>query len=470
MDSSTISENGMEFRALCVNDDGETLLFMDFDCLLPAFPWRTKIHTTMTSNNASSCKVLPYSFDSASTTDHATNGAPPLKRVLKGNVYLFGHREEQRNAPHLVLLCAGYPDDETVFTDLAQQIAVQGNYLVGVMVLPGFETKESSTTTTTTTTTSDSRHDGNYSFVDWRDAIQAAVQTLRNYSTHPTAKLTGIFHDWGCLAGLMYTNHVMMKMDDADADVDVVVGDDDDDDDDNDNDDASLQTKKNAIPDQLILFDVLLDPHPYDRHILRFNKKNTSVSSPSSSSSSRWNKYYTLLGLTSYQIILAQTWLLHRYVHRGIAMLYSSMWSTLVLMPLRLIPGTWSDLWHVCPRTLQQALELPRYTFPYFNVWKAVWKGQLGNILPGAHLPRQLQPPKNREHQQPPYSGCPILYLYGDAKPFHLHTSMGVAALEHASPRSRVVRVEKAGHWLYLQRPNVCWAHVKHFLGELSYA
>lgn len=374
---------------------------------------------------SSPSKTIQYSFCTKNNGTH--QGA-----TVEGVLYLFGHDDddEAAAAPHLVLLCAGYPDDETVFFPFAARIATDADHLVGVMALPGFGSREGSS-------------DG-YSFVEWRSAVRAAVRALCDHSTHPEPSLTGIFHDWGCLAGLMYTNHALGIGGDKD---DKTIT------------EASMRSTrvhddvvKTRVPDQLVLFDVLLGPHRDD------DKKNIGRTLNNEASPSWSQKLWTLVGVTTYQLVMAQTWLLHRYVHRVVAFLYSGLCTTLVLMPLRLVPLTLADYLHVwCPGTLGKALELPRYAFPYYHAWKAVLRGRVSQTFPGAHLPAS--------------GSIPILYLYGDSKPFPLHAPRGLDTLleedcRHA--RSRVVRVEKAGHWLYLQRPDVCWAHVKHFLGELT--
>lgn len=43
------------------------------------------------------------------------------------------------------------------------------------------------------------------------------------------------------------------------------------------------------------------------------------------------------------------------------------------------------------------------------------------------------------------------------------HTEEALAAI-HARPRSRVLGVPGAGHWMYRQEPDVCFAAVKRFV------
>jgi pimeloyl-ACP methyl ester carboxylesterase len=61
----------------------------------------------------------------------------------------------------------------------------------------------------------------------------------------------------------------------------------------------------------------------------------------------------------------------------------------------------------------------------------------------------------------------PVLYLYGADKPIFLQPPESIALLnrEHQQGnRSRVVKVENAGHWLYLQQEEKCFQEIVKYL------
>jgi hypothetical protein len=96
--------------------------------------------------------------------------------------------------------------------------------------------------------------------------------------------------------------------------------------------------------------------------------------------------------------------------------------------------------------------------YPYYYLYKVVLTGRMNNELAGAHLPRDL-------------TATPILYLYGVDKNIQFHQDDGVCLLqqEHEQGRSRsnAIAVQDAGHWLYQQRQEYCFAQVNAFIQEL---
>jgi pimeloyl-ACP methyl ester carboxylesterase len=88
-----------------------------------------------------------------------------------------------------------------------------------------------------------------------------------------------------------------------------------------------------------------------------------------------------------------------------------------------------------------------RANYPYAYLWRAL-------ILPGhaQSLTRRYRPRR------------PLLYLYGRQKPFPFH-SRAWLDLVAAGEGSEVVGVDRAGHWLQLDQPEVVAGHVVRWLG-----
>jgi len=316
-----------------------------------------------------------------------------------GSLHLFGNV----NAPHLVIMCPGFPDDHSVFHPLAARIASTCNCLVGVTCLPGYDDGAYP----------DRAWKDGFSFIEWASCVREAVKTLRKQSVSKDAKLTGIFHDWGCLTGVMYTNQ------------------------------AIFADSKELIPDQVVLFDVLATPHPKETNVPK-------VDVP------KLQQAYIGLVLFSYQIVFANTWLLQRYVSDYLAAAHLGLGS-LLLFILRLNPISLQDYTHAIPIFRYRLFQAMYMAYPYFNLWKVIFTGKIRETFPGAYLPRDLE-------------RTPILFLYGGSKNAPLHKFNSLALLEQEwkmGNRSRAVCIEKAGHWLYLQEPDTCFENVKTFLEEL---
>lgn len=318
-----------------------------------------------------------------------------------GLLYIFG---DAKNASKLIITCAGYPDDHAAFVPLASNlVASSQDCLVGVSCIPGFDDRPEKPWT-------DHCKDG-YSFQEWTVALKEAVKTLRLHSTNPEATLTFIAHDWGSLLALFYT-HSCLRDD-----------------------------LKELLPDQLVLLDVLLFPHP---KMIDEPKSNIPIRT----------RLYQSVALLSYQVVLASLFFLQRYVSRFLAVIYYGL-SFLLLGLVGLIPVTFQDMaYHrSCPvsRQLYRSLYM---AYPYFNLWKAILTGKTRTSLEGAHLPLDLVK-------------TPILYMYGANKRFHFHSYEGLAILEGQADmghRSRVVRVQGAGHWLHIQQQETCLQEIVKFL------
>jgi hypothetical protein len=115
----------------------------------------------------------------------------------EGSLHVFGNQ----NSSHLVIMCAGFPDDQRAFSPLAKRLATTEGCLVGVACLPGYDGDVTS-----------HPKDG-YSFADLVICLREAVKALRSHSTKSVdeTQLTAIFHDWGVVPGFKYTNEVLAE-------------------------------------------------------------------------------------------------------------------------------------------------------------------------------------------------------------------------------------------------------------------
>jgi pimeloyl-ACP methyl ester carboxylesterase len=96
-------------------------------------------------------------------------------------------------------------------------------------------------------------------------------------------------------------------------------------------------------------------------------------------------------------------------------------------------------------------------TYPYYNIFKAAFAGNLKEVFSGACLSLNL-------------TKTPVLHMYGTHKRVKFHGKRAYKLLEREAKegrRSNVVHVDDAGHWLYLQQPNICFEEVKKFIEDV---
>jgi len=305
-----------------------------------------------------------------------------------GTLFLIG----KPDAPRIVLMCAGFPDNHSAFMSLAERLADK-NCFVGVACLPGYDKM--------------GWKDG-YTFQDWVYCLQEAAKALRGKSTTVTpAKFTGIFHDWGCVAGEMFTSRAIANGD--------------------------------LIPDELILFDVCVKPHP-DADTSNLVLEESILGA-----------LYSFAVVFAYQIILAISFVLQRYISKHLAVL-AYVVGFKIIGWLHLVPLGDADNSYVLKRLeTMDRHHLTYMAYPYFYFWKAVLTPQ---DLQTCHLPLDLQK-------------TPVMYLYGADKNINFHDPPSVALLQEEAKkghRSKVVKVESAGHWLYAQQEDVCFEEISKFL------
>jgi pimeloyl-ACP methyl ester carboxylesterase len=360
------------------------------------------------------------------TMANSTQTDATISKPDKKITYAIPHEEEggclflygKRDAAHIVLTCAGFPDDHGSFGPLAQRLAKESNCLVGVTCLAGFDDRPEKPWR--------SHHKEGFTFLEMVASLHEAAKVLRAHSTNPKAKFTAIFHDWGSLVGLMFTNRALrLERDDSSA-------------------------GHAFTPDQVVLFDVCLGAHP----------KATNVPVPP-----RKSILYVLYDLSvqvAYRGLLALCFLLQNYVSSQMAAnLFSYgfiLLNFLRLSPVRAIDNKLSS---VAPSSKGAKDHLHRITYmayPYYYLWKVILTGRMVEDLIGAHLPKDL-------------TTTPVLYLYGLDKNIHFHQDDGLCLLQHEHEqgrRSNAIAVKEAGHWLYQQQAEYCFAQVDAFIQELQ--
>ena len=191
----------------------------------------------------------------------------PLPHNETRALHIFGDAEHAKN---VILMCPGYPDDQTVFYELAKRLS--SSSFVGIMCLPGYDQS--------------TRRDS-WSFLEIADGMREAIQVLRTSVGRPEVKLIGVFHDWGCVVGSMYANRAVARGD-----------------------------CQELIPDRLILLDVLLPPRTM------------------SYKSFSWKEIWQGMIVVLYQLPLAFAFWLDRYVSRVMALAVLSMTARIISLLL----------------------------------------------------------------------------------------------------------------------------------------
>ena len=101
-----------------------------------------------------------------------------------------------KSAPVILLFCAGFPDSVHAFLPLASKLAEENDCLCGVVCMPGYDVHHE-----------DWKPEG-YTFDEIVVSLREATKVLTGLSTNGTAKLIGVFHDWGCIVGSMLANRL----------------------------------------------------------------------------------------------------------------------------------------------------------------------------------------------------------------------------------------------------------------------
>jgi pimeloyl-ACP methyl ester carboxylesterase len=326
-----------------------------------------------------------------------------------GRVYVYGNP----SGNHLIIMSAGFPDNQTAFTAMAQRLASDidnndsNNCLVAITCLPGYDDSMD---------WSDYPPDG-FTFEDWVGNMQEAVKALRKCSTQPVSHttLTGVFHDWGVVMGTMYMNSMA---------------------------DATDSSSLGLTIDRLVIYDVLMPPHPHS-HLAPKGLQNKSL----------WDNCC----LITYQLVLAGAFLMNRYIPFAYVTLLYYLVTNSVLSLCGMYPISKEDRLYIEEHWKSNSLHDLQKTwykaYPYFQFWKHIFQGKIHYLAFRLALPKDL-------------SKVPVLYLYGSSKPYDLADANAFQLLTREQAEgglSRVVRVDSAGHWLYVQQQDLCYDAMKQF-------
>ena len=232
------------------------------------------------------------------------------------------------------------------------------------------------------------------------------------------ATLTVIFHDWGVVGGMNYVNQCLEEGD----------------------------ISKYITPDRVVLFDALGTPHP-DRNDMKDNIiSNIQQDGPRKT-------FFSLF----YRVACATAFFFWSHISKQLGNFIQGMnrWCMehSFLWPLYDV-----DVNILTSRQNPISTDRMAYMgYPYYNMLKMIFTGRAKGLLYCFSLPKDM----NR---------TPVLYMYGMHKRVHFHIHAGLVALmeEQARERSkcRVVALEGAGHWLYLQKPEICMDEVVRFISD----
>jgi pimeloyl-ACP methyl ester carboxylesterase len=320
------------------------------------------------------------------------------------------------NAKNIIICCGGYPDDHKPFTPLARRLASEADSLVGITCFPGFDLDSYSK----------SKFNGfkrtGYSFEEVCNCIREAVSRLftewkSKSSEDISPKFTLILHDWGVVPGLMFANRTIEEQ-------------------------YSLH-----VPNKIVLLDILTPPHKQYEDLPKQEDVQYSLR-PS---------MYELLVCISYRFALAASFAVLRYASDILGLISMALMFGLVHL-LGLNPARTVDSTLIEKRAQEAKFPLAFYrhlvymSYPYYYLFKCFI---IGKGLEDISLPLDLK-------------SSPILYIYGTDKNVMFHDWRSLAILEREERENRsackVVKVEEAGHWMYVQKLEVCVEEIKSFI------
>jgi pimeloyl-ACP methyl ester carboxylesterase len=318
----------------------------------------------------------------------------------------------------MILCCGGYPDDHKPFTPLAKRLASEGDCIVGITCFPGFDLDAYRK----------SKFDGykrtGYNFDEVCASIREAVsQLFAHWETKSevdavSPKFTIILHDWGVIPGLMFVNR------------------------------AIDEQYSSHVPNRIVLLDVLTMPHRDYKNIPRQEDVPYSLK-PS---------WYELAVCFTYRFALASSFALLRFVSDIVGLVNVSIMFGIVML-LRLNPTYGFDNHYAIRERARKAsspLSFYRHLvymcYPYYYMFRCFLRG---TGFEDIHLPLDLK-------------STPILYIYGTEKNVMFHDKISLAIMEREErecrSECRVVAVEGAGHWMYVQKLEVCLEEIKRFI------
>lgn len=348
----------------------------------------------------------------------------PLPRMSddghQGSLFVYGRQDSK----HLVIMCAGFPDNQSPFSSFASLIATECDCLVGVTCLPGYDD---------TISLSDYPHLG-FNFTDWPVALREAVKCLRNYSTRPVDKttLTGVFHDWGVVAGCMYTNQCL---------------------DENQSSGGGGAESDLYTPDRIVLVDILPPPGRQASDSVIGHDNNTT-----------YEKMLRML----YMGVLALQFTLSRFVPFFLSVSLFTI-GMFVCRSLNAFPISTHDVMyfrdHIQMKSKSDLQRMWYMAYPYKCIFELALQGKIDTFI--------------QQHYRMPsdLTKTPVLHLYGASKPYSLSDANGLVQLEREKESSstttgrtrgpsRVVKVDDAGHWCYVTQPEVCLKAFRSFFDD----
>jgi pimeloyl-ACP methyl ester carboxylesterase len=299
---------------------------------------------------------------------------------------------------------------------LACRLSEEEDCLVGITCFPGFELKAY------TQFGFDGYKRGGYNFdevcASIREAtIQLFKQCESNSSSEDVApRFTIILHDWGVIPGLMFVNR------------------------------ALEMEYSPHVPNKIVLLDVLTWPAD------NINDLPLQSEVPYSLRPS----IYELSVCFAYRFALATSFLWLRFVSDIIGLINMAILTQLVVS-FRLNPVKSFESKYIDERAMQSQSRLAYYRhlvymcYPYYHMFIALLRRRFDDV----HIPRDLKT-------------TPILYIYGTNKNIMFHDWKSLAILEREERENRseckVVAVEDAGHWMYVQKLDCCLDEIKKFI------
>lgn len=325
-----------------------------------------------------------------------------------GILHIYGNP----NSNKVILCCGGFPDDHKPFTPLARRLASTNDCLVGITCYPGFEPESYSKYKC------DWYKRAGYNFDEVAISIREAASTLfkRCQSDSDDRKFTIILHDWGVIGGMIFANR-------------------------------AIKEQSPHAPKKIVLLDVLTWPDK-DYKDLPLQSEVPYSLKPS---------IYELAVCFSYRFALATSFLWLRFVSDILGMINMAILWNLVSL-FQLSPCKSFENQYVHERAFQSKSMLEYYRhliymcYPYYHMFKCLI---FGTGFEDIHIPCDLK-------------STPVLYIYGTKKNimFHNWTSLAILEREEREGRSdcRVVAVEDAGHWMYIQKLDRCHDEIKQFI------
>lgn len=249
------------------------------------------------------------------------------------------------------------------------------------------------------------------------------------------AKFTGIFHDWGVIAGTIWVNRAIQEAKDHHTNV--------------------------VKPDNVVYLDVLRPPSKNSKNIVK-KEEGLPVRSI----------LQKVCGLL-YTIVLAKSFLLQRYVSKYLAAFYF-VFCFSILHLLALSPCKKFDTDSIGPLYKDHPISLFRLTYMAYPYWKNIYQPMFQKLLFGKTLPMETDD-TTRLHDD--WNQTPILFMYGLEKNTMFHSNTSLQMLEQEPQKkggsvSKAIGVQGAGHFLYvpLQKMDVCVKAVLSFMTEAAAA